>query len=297
MRVSIVVAVKDQSENLRQCLSCLSLQHHKNFETIVIDNNSSRDESRAIRALCKEFGAVYDFEVTPGCHAARNRGLSHVTGDLIGFTDADCRPWESWISGAVMAIETYQYQAVAGHVNFTFSQTPIPIGELIDSFTHLQQEEYAAQGYGAGANLWVRRQYFDMVGPFRSDMLRLGDREWGQRARGFGVNVRYSALTTIDHPARNWEQLLTKIWDQAEWKHFLIPYTWRDIFTAAIVPRQNYQGAMRDRRLPGLRKIRFLLALHWIGIMQSVRVAQLLLRSPQRPTKSPTAITHHQHNN
>lgn len=78
MKVSIVIAVKDQSENLRQCLSCLSVQLVQNFETIVIDNNSSRDESRAIRAVCQEFGVVYDFESIPGAYAARNRGISHA---------------------------------------------------------------------------------------------------------------------------------------------------------------------------------------------------------------------------
>jgi len=122
--------------------------------------------------------------------------------------------------------------------------------------------------------LWIRRECFDVVGPFRSNMLRLGDREWGQRARGYGIDVCYSALTTIDHPARNWERLLTKIWDHAEWKHFLTPYTWRDIFTAAIVPIQNYRGAMRDPQLPGLRKIRC------IGLGCSRRIVLLnLLRA------------------
>lgn len=282
MKVSIVIALKNQSEDLRQCLSCLSRQSYRDFETIVIDNNSSQDESRAIHALCNEFGAVYDFEPVSGVYSARNRALSLCSGDLIGFTDADCRPWASWISGAIMAIETYHYQFIAGHVNFTFSASPPPIAEYIDSFTHLQQEDYAEQGYGAGANLWIRRECFEVVGLFRSDMMRLGDREWGQRARGYGINIQYSSLATVDHAARNWDEFLSKIWNQAEWKHFLIPFTWRDIFTAAIVPWQNYQGAMRDPQLPGLRRIRFILALHWIGIMRSVRIVQLLNRSPQR---------------
>ena len=81
--ISIVIALKNQAEDLRQCLSCLSLQVYRNFETIVIDNNSSRDESRAIRALCNEFGAVYDFEPVPGVYSARNRALSLCSGDLI----------------------------------------------------------------------------------------------------------------------------------------------------------------------------------------------------------------------
>ena len=274
MKVSIVIPVKNQSESLYQCLLCLSRQTVKPSEIIVVDNDSSED----IYSICKEFGAVYEFESKPGSYAARNCGILRSSGDLIGFTDADCRPWATWISGALMAFEVYQYEAVAGHVNFTFSAAPVPIAEYIDSFSHLDQERYAKSNYGAGANLWIRRDVLNKVGGFRGDMMNLGDREWGERARGYGVAVTYSSLTTIDHPARNWDELLGKIWNQLEWKNFLTPFTWRDIFTASIVPWQNYRNAIFDPQLPGFRKVRYILALHWIGILQAYRIVQLVTR-------------------
>jgi glycosyltransferase involved in cell wall biosynthesis len=277
MKISVIIPVKNQAENLEKCLFSLSCQTCQEFQIIVIDNNSRPSQTQAIRDLCCDFDAVYDFEPIPGAYASRNRGLSLSTGELIGFTDADCKPWSSWVSGAVMAFEIYGFDAVAGHINFTFSAEPPPIGELIDSFTHFQQQQYASNGYGAGANLWIRKDCFDKVGTFRSDMLNLGDREWGQRAKRMGVMVVYSALSTVDHPARNWSELLEKLWRQMKWKNYLKPFIWRDIIPAAIVPWQNYQGVIRDTRLPGFRKIRFILALHWIGILQSLRITLLII--------------------
>lgn len=277
MRISIIVPTRNQSKELAECLFYLSNQRFQADEIIVVDNNSDEHESKAIHSLCRSMNVIYCFEPKQGSYAARNYGLSIATGDLIGFTDSDCKPWPSWISGAVLAFEVHGYEAIAGHINFTFSSSPQPIGELIDSFTHLDQEKYANHDYGAGANLWMRRSAIEKVGEFNAKMMNLGDREWGQRARGCGVTVHYSSLVTIDHPARNWNGLLHKIWVQMKWKHYLEPFTWRNIFTAAIVPRQNYISALRDPNLPGIKKIVFILALHWIGLVQAVRILQLIV--------------------
>ncbi|MCX5965041.1 MAG: glycosyltransferase [Cyanobacteria bacterium] len=68
MKVSIVIPVKNQAASLYQCLLCLSRQTVKPSEII---DNSSED----IDGVCKEFGAVYEFESLPGSYAARNAGI------------------------------------------------------------------------------------------------------------------------------------------------------------------------------------------------------------------------------
>jgi hypothetical protein len=63
------------------------------------------------------------------------------------------------------------------------------LGEYLDRLSYLNQPAYAAEGYGATANLFVRRSVFDAVGLFRADVLSLGDREWGKRATSAGFNL------------------------------------------------------------------------------------------------------------
>lgn len=97
-RVSILVAARDEEDNIEISVTTLLDQDYPNFELIVIDDRS-QDRTPAILArLQGQFGdrlrGVTVRELADGwfgkSHAMRE-GVVHSDGDWLLFTDADCR--------------------------------------------------------------------------------------------------------------------------------------------------------------------------------------------------------------
>jgi GT2 family glycosyltransferase len=64
-------------------------------------------------------------------------------------------------------------------------------------------------GFSAAANMFVPREIFDRVGPFRARVTE--DLEWGKRASAANYRWRYAANVVVTHPARRtWAELWRK---------------------------------------------------------------------------------------
>ncbi len=120
--VSVVIPVKDDSEELARCLTALSAQSRVADEIIVVDNGSSDDSADvAVKA-----GATVVSWPQPGIPAASSRGYDEASGDLILRLDADCVPHESWIDDVVMTFEQHpDASALTGTARFIDGPAPL----------------------------------------------------------------------------------------------------------------------------------------------------------------------------
>src|SRR5690606_31008932 len=102
-RVSVIVPVRDDVEGLSRCVAALQAQDYPTdrFEVVVIDNGSIRD-LRPVVPDEPRFRLVR--EDRPGSYVARNAGVAVATGEVLAFTDADCRPRADWLSQGVAAL-------------------------------------------------------------------------------------------------------------------------------------------------------------------------------------------------
>ncbi|SDQ09747.1 glycosyltransferase family 2 protein [Virgibacillus salinus] len=88
--ISIIVPVYNVETYLEECLSSICNQTKKELEILLI-NDGSTDNSPTI---CKEFAKedsriIVIHQDSQGVSAARNTGVQHATGELIGFVDSD----------------------------------------------------------------------------------------------------------------------------------------------------------------------------------------------------------------
>lgn len=88
--VSVVVPAYDVAAYLPACLDSLLAQTHTSLEVVVVDDGSPDDSG----GIAEEYGArdprvrVVHID-NRGLGGARNEGLRHVRGDIIGFADSD----------------------------------------------------------------------------------------------------------------------------------------------------------------------------------------------------------------
>ena len=93
--VSIVISVYNRQKYIVECLQSCIDQDYRPIEIIMIDDGSTDETSQIIQELSEKFknengvSFKYVFQKNQGAPAARNLGLTLVTGNLIQFMDSD----------------------------------------------------------------------------------------------------------------------------------------------------------------------------------------------------------------
>lgn len=213
-RVSVVIPVRDDLPRLLTCLELLERQTYPRdlVEIVVADNGSAEDVATA---LGSRPGVRVVRETTPGSYVARNTAVAATAGEVLAFTDADCRPHEDWIASGVAALtEPGAADAVGGDIHLVFRDggEPLTGPELYEAIHDFDQRHYIERfGFAATANLFVPRTVFEKVGAFDARLHSGGDLNFGTRLTAAGYRLGYAGGAVVDHPSRpTWAELRTK---------------------------------------------------------------------------------------
>lgn len=208
-RVSVIVPAYKDDARLALCLEALGRNSWAGgVEIIVVDNCAEF----TLTEFAKDWpDVVFLHEPSPGSYSARNKGLGAATGEIIAFTDADCRPHPDWLeSAAAFLVANPDIGMVGGKVNIVVDhgQTPT-LAELFEVVLAFPQDTYIERNhFAATANMVTRRAVIERVGPFNAALKSGGDAEFGGRVHAGGVRQAYLASAQVDHPARGTAQEL-----------------------------------------------------------------------------------------
>lgn len=207
--ISIIVPVYNQWHLIPELVGCLEKQSYRKFELLLVDNNS--DEAPVLEnppafvtcMSCRK----------PGSYAARNHGAKQAKGELLSFTDADCRPFEDWLNGGVTEYNRHSAgkTIIAGAVVMVPRDPSSPnYFELYDMMTGIPQAQYVKRGYAATANLFVPADLFFQLSGFDPDRFSGGDAEFCRRAVRHGANLVFCSNARVKHIARDHLDTLMK---------------------------------------------------------------------------------------
>lgn len=100
MHFSLVLATIGRPAELKRFLNSLVGQDFRCFEVIVVDQSRGGD-ALATKSIVEIFAPIFDvsyiYSEQKGLSRARNIGLMHASGDVVGFPDDDC-----WYSPAFL---------------------------------------------------------------------------------------------------------------------------------------------------------------------------------------------------
>ena len=98
--VSIIIAARNEEQNIGLLLHDILQQGYGNFEVIIVDDHSDDGTSSIVKAYIEK---DFRFSLLPnhgtGKKEALTRGIRAARGSLIITTDADCRVTENWVAG------------------------------------------------------------------------------------------------------------------------------------------------------------------------------------------------------
>lgn len=175
-KVSVVIPVYNGEADLPDLLRCLYAQTYPAdlVEYLLVDNASQDNTAAVLKAASLEAQArgitlhPLSENQIQGPSAARNAGIRAATGDIIAFTDADCRPLPDWLFKLVQPFADPAIGLMLGEIE------ALPGKSLLEKYAArkkiLNQQKtliHPFAPFGASANLATRRQVLEQVGLFR----------------------------------------------------------------------------------------------------------------------------------
>jgi glycosyltransferase involved in cell wall biosynthesis len=198
--ISVIVPAFNAAEVLGCCLRSVLASDYKDFEVIVVDDNSTDDTLAIARSMpC----ALIEKSVNEGAAAARNAGAAVASGSILFFVDADIAMQPDSLRRIATVFEEDpdlaamfgSYQAETPSADF-FSQYK----NLLHHYTHQissSQAKTFASGFGA-----VRAEVFNVLGGFDPGRRFLEDIEFGYRMHRAGYRVLLDRQLQLTHYKR-----------------------------------------------------------------------------------------------
>lgn len=90
MRFSLILATVDRVDEVRRFLASLCRQTYKDFELIVVDQNTDDRLKELLETVEPTMSVRHLRSQRRGLSRARNLGLRYVSGDVVAFPDDDC---------------------------------------------------------------------------------------------------------------------------------------------------------------------------------------------------------------
>ena len=177
------------------------------YEIIVADNDSTDKTLGVAKEYKENYPDLVSYVIEDkiqSSYAVRNKGINNTKGSILAFTDAECIPAKDWLNNGFSSMEESRGSMLAGRIEFTYKNSEPNIWEYYDSAGKLKQRSYVENaGFGATANLFVRKTMFHKYGKFLEELQSGGDYEFGRRLTKSGEFLIYCERAVVYHPARS----------------------------------------------------------------------------------------------
>ena len=201
--ISLIVATMDRVSELDRLLTSLDAQTYRDFEVIVIDQNT---DGRLTPVLRRHGGLpIRHLQCERGASRARNAGLRVASGEIVGFPDDDCWYPASLLESARGWLEgNPDFDAVFTTVRSADNQPVGPRwapGPVLVTKGNLWATTICFNGF-------LRRAVTDAVGYFREDIgvgantaYQSGEEsDYFLRGLALGYRMWYEPALTVHHP-------------------------------------------------------------------------------------------------
>jgi len=152
---TVVVATYERHRLLTELMETLTAQTFRSFEVIIIDQSAELwpGEGRYSTLL----DLMYVHSKAKGAVRSRNAGASYARGQVIAFTDDDCRPFPDWLENARRRLEDPTVVGIEGLIVSDRRDDP--------EYRAVTNVDFEGIGFMT-ANLFIRREAFMQLDGF-----------------------------------------------------------------------------------------------------------------------------------
>jgi glycosyltransferase involved in cell wall biosynthesis len=187
-KVSVVVASYNGARTLRACLDSLARLNYPDYEVILVDDGST-DATPQIASLYPTLRYLH--HANRGLSVARNTGIAAATGEIVAFTDSDCRADEDWLRYLVGDLVTSRFTGIGGHNFLPPEDSAVAAAVLVSPGgpAHVMLNDRVAE-HIPGCNMAFYKWALDEIGGFDPIFTKAGDDVdvcWRLQQRGYRI--------------------------------------------------------------------------------------------------------------
>lgn len=151
--VSVVVGIRNEEKFIEECIeSLINLDYPQDSYEIIIVDGMSTDKTRDI---VQKYPVKLLLNEKKNVAAARNLGVKNARGELVAFTDGDCKVNSQWLKVLVHEMQDSPDEAVCfGGPNLIFDTDPI-FGRVVG----YAQESFLGSGGSAQSKNSIKKHY------------------------------------------------------------------------------------------------------------------------------------------
>ncbi|MCE2685301.1 MAG: glycosyltransferase [Cryomorphaceae bacterium] len=176
--ISVIIAARNESDNLYEHLPVILSQDYPNYEVIVVNNQSIDDSNWILTAFAQQFAQLKVVEISrsphlkPGKKLPITLGIKAATYEFFVLTDADCQPLSNqWLKNMIDGSSS-DHQFVIGYSPFTKNKGFLnKLVRYDNAWMGTNAFAYALAGQpfkASGRNIAYTQQLFQKVNGFKS---------------------------------------------------------------------------------------------------------------------------------
>jgi glycosyltransferase involved in cell wall biosynthesis len=182
----VVVASYNGGRTLKVCLDSLARLNYPDYEVILVDDGSTD----ATPEIVSHYSTVrYLRQTNHGLSVARNTGITASQGEIVAFTDSDCRADEDWLYYLVGDLLTSRFTGIGGHNFLPPEDSPVAAAVLVSPGgpAHVMLNDRVAE-HIPGCNMAFYKWALAEIGGFDPIFTKAGDDVdvcWRLQQRGY----------------------------------------------------------------------------------------------------------------
>ena len=221
--VVICAYTEDRWDDLAAAVRSVATQDPRPVEVIVVSDHNARLLDRIRRELPDVVAVPNDEQ--RGLSGARNSGVAVACGDVVAFLDDDAEASPGWLAQLLAAYRDPRIAGVGGAVEPRWpaqrpSTFPLEFDWVVGcSYRGLPSGPAVVRNV-IGGNMSFRRDVFEQVGRFRSEIGRVGKRPVGCEETELCIRVRQrrpDAVIVFEPRARVAHRIAP---ERTRWRYF-----------------------------------------------------------------------------
>lgn len=215
---SIVIPVYNRPNELDELLACITEQHYRNFDVLVIEDGSTIDAKSIVDSYANKLAISYYFKPNGGQGFARNYAFERAKGDYFIVLDSDALIEPNYLDAAYAGILSQKLDLFGGpdkeHSSFTPIQKAISFS-MTSFFTtggiRGKEKNIGGKFHPRSFNMGISRKVWEKTGGFK--ITRMGeDIEFSIRCIQAGFKSGLISEAFIYHKRRtNFKQFFEQL--------------------------------------------------------------------------------------
>ena len=211
-KVSVVVASYNGARTLKLCLESLQRLNYPDYEVIFVDDGSTDTTQKIVEEAARVAPrAPYPplinirHEKNFGLSIARNTGIAAAMGEIVAFTDSDCRADEDWLYYLVGSLENSEFVGMGGPNLLPPEDSRVAAAVMVSPGgpAHVMLTDREAE-HIPGCNMAFYKQALEGIGGFDPIFMKAGDDVdvcW--RLQQAGCKIGFSPAAFVWHYRRS----------------------------------------------------------------------------------------------